>query len=298
MGLHVLDLGGVHVAVEEVEHTVALEHLTVVGAAPDGVRQHPDPDPPLAQPLPQGPHLRVGVGVRLPEPPVCRERQVVPVVGGVDPGLLEDGGDRGALVRVPPSLPGALLGIVDAQREGVGLGEVLGGHLGGVEGQAVHLSGVDPPLLGRSTSCHGVSVPPQSKMTASTGWWLWLTPRPRALRPRRRRRHRRPGTRCAPRRAVLDLDLALGQPAPDDDDGRHPDQLGVLELHARADALAVVEDDRQALCLKIVRDLGALDEDLLVLSGGDQVHVGRRDLAGPDQPELVVVSLGDGGHGA
>src|SRR6476620_119892 len=92
---------------------------------------------------------RVGVGVRLPEPPVCREREVVPVVGGVDPGLREDGGDRGALVRVPPSLPGALLGLVDAQREGVGLGEVLGGHLRGVEGQAVHLSGVDPPLLGQ-----------------------------------------------------------------------------------------------------------------------------------------------------
>ena len=37
----------------------------------------------LAQPFPERPHLGVGVGVRLPEPAVGRERQVVPVVGGV-----------------------------------------------------------------------------------------------------------------------------------------------------------------------------------------------------------------------
>ena len=48
------------------------------------------------------------------------------------------------------------------------------------------------------------------------------------------------------RAAVLDLDL-LGEAAADDDDRRHPDELGVLELDARADAPAVVDDARQTV---------------------------------------------------
>ena len=46
--------------------------------------------------------------------------------------------------------------------------------------------------------------------------------------------------------AVLDLDVALDQPAADDDDGRHPDQLGVLELHPGADLRAVVVEHLEA----------------------------------------------------
>ena len=71
---------------------------------------------------------------------------------------------------------------------------------------------------------------------------------------------------------------------PDHDDGRDADQLGVLELHAGADlAGAVVVEHLDALARQLVGDPLGRGEDRLVLAGGDQVHVGGRDLARPAQ---------------
>ena len=55
----------------------------------------------------------------------------------------------------------------------------------------------------------------------STSWTRWSTTSSTATSWR------------VPRTTVADLDGPVGQVAADDDDRRHPDQLGVLELHAR-----------------------------------------------------------------
>ena len=41
----------------------------------------------------------------------------------------------------------------------------------------------------------------------------------------------------------------------------------------------------EALHLELAGDLLGLDEERLVLAGGDDVHVGRGDLARPDEPD-------------
>src|SRR4029077_6966729 len=94
----------------------------------------------------------------------------------------------------------------------------------------------------KSMSCQGVSVPPQSKMTAATSGDLRETGGRACRDPtftsgaddagdlgdRLRRRDLLPLV-GAP---VLDLDIAVGQAAAHGDDGGHADQLRVLELHA------------------------------------------------------------------
>ena len=54
----------------------------------------------------------------------------------------------------------------------------------------------------------------------------------------------------------------------------------------------------EALRLELAGDLLGLDEDRLVLAGGDDVDVGGRELARPDEAGLVVVALDDAGDGA
>ena len=201
--------------------------------------------------------------------------------------------------------PGALLGLVDPQRQRVGLGQLVDGHVGVLDRQAVHLAGEDPPLLGqvdvvpgrqraapveddraqvrRGVAAHQESLPRTSRMTSATtssaGDLATLAGG-----------------------AVLDLDDAVLERLADHDDGRDADQLGVLELHAGADLLAVVVEHRQPWRLERAGDLLGLGEDLgvagRVLAGGDDVHVDRADLARPAQAELVVVALGDAGDGA
>src|SRR5699024_6342312 len=97
--------------------------------------------------------------------------------------------------------------------------------------------------------------------------------------------------------AVAQLDHAGGQTATDHHGCGQPQQLGVLELHARGDLGPVVVEHLQALGLERGGDPLRLLEDLRVLAGGHDVHIGRGDGAGPDQALLVVVQLGDGGDG-
>ena len=141
---------GVDVAVEQVEDAVALEHLTVVGAAPDRVGQHPDPDARAScSPSQSGrtcgsvwvcgsQNRRYAASARW-----CRS------CSGSTPASARMAAIEALSWRLPPPRQAPLLGLVDAQRERVGLGEVLGGHRRVVDGQAVHLAGEDPPLLGQ-----------------------------------------------------------------------------------------------------------------------------------------------------
>ncbi len=147
---------------------------------------------------------------------------------------------------------------------------------------------------GRSTSCQGVSVPPQSKTTASTG----RVTRGRSRRAPRRR-HRRDGDLAPlPGAPVLELEGAVGEAAADDDDRRHADELGVLELHTGRRLPAVVEEHLDPLGLEGPGELLGVGDDGVVLAGGDDVHVGGRQRPRPDEPELVVVALGDARDGA
>ena len=86
--------------------------------------------------------------------------------------------------------------------------------------------------------------------------------------------------------AVLDLDHAVGQAAADDDDRRHADQLGVLELHARRHRVAVVEQHAQAGGLELGgQRLGGRRRSAPSLPVDDDVDVGRGDLARPAQAD-------------
>jgi hypothetical protein len=64
------------------------------------------------------------------------------------------------------------------------------------------------------------------------------------------------------------------------------------------DLAAVVEQHPQARRVQLLGQPRGDLEDLVVLAGGHQVHVGRGDLARPDQAALVVLLLGDGGDRA
>src|SRR5690606_11548947 len=97
---------------------------------------------------------------------------------------------------------------------------------------------------------------------------------------------------------VLDLDLAVDQSAPDDDDGWDADELGVLELHARADASAIVVEHLDSAGLELAGELLAIGEEVVTLAGRHDVDIGRREGTRPDQAELVVVALRDAGHRA
>src|SRR5690606_35539898 len=75
------------------------------------------------------------------------------------------------------------------------------------------------------------------------------------------------------------------------------EQLGVGELDARGDALAVVDQDADALGLQLPGQ-AQRDLDLLALAGGDHVHVGGGHGARPDDALVVVGLLDDGGDHA
>src|SRR6476646_11003097 len=146
----------------------------------------------------------------------------------------------------------------------------------------------------KSTSCQRVRVPPQSKMTASTPLTS-TTGADAAAHVVHDVVGRHVLTIAG--RPVLDLHGAVRQALADHHDRRHADQLGVLELHAGADLGPVVVQHLDALAGQLVGDPLGRGEDVLVLAGRDQVDVGRRDLAGPGQAQLVVGALGDRGHG-
>ena len=214
-GLGPRDLAGVDGAVDEVEHAVALEDLLVPRPRPDGVGQDADADAVGTQPPEQLRHVGVEVGVRLPELPVRRQQTLV-----VDePGLREDVGHRRARVVVPATAPHRLVGRVQvaawASRARVG-----------------HRLRRAPAPRRRSRPCARASA---------------CRPSRRSPRPRRRPYEPAPTTwttrsTTSPTgdllalagRPVADLDDAVGEPLADHDDRRDADQLGVLELHARA----------------------------------------------------------------
>src|SRR5680860_360235 len=77
----------------------------------------------------------------------------------------------------------------------------------------------------KSMLFQGVSVPPQSKMTASIDSAMYD-----AHHVLHDVAHRHVLTRTG--RSVLDLDHSVHETLADHDDGGHAEQLGVLELHA------------------------------------------------------------------
>src|SRR5690625_2098269 len=97
---------------------------------------------------------------------------------------------------------------------------------------------------------------------------------------------------------VPELDHTVGEAASDDHDGGHTDQLGVGELHPRGDPGAIVVDDLDADAIQLGGDALGLGVDLVVLAGGDDVHVGGRHVTWPHQAPLVAVGLGQRSDGA
>mgnify|MGYP002651406285 CR=1 FL=1 len=101
-----------NVAGEEVEHAVALEDPPVVLATPDGVGQDADLEAVRPQALPQRPHLRIGRRVRLPEPPVGRQGEVMADIAltAESTTLPPDTNTTGMLIRMAAiSIPGVIL---------------------------------------------------------------------------------------------------------------------------------------------------------------------------------------------
>src|SRR6478735_9246420 len=82
--------------------------------------------------------------------------------------------------------------------------------------------------------------------------------------------------------AVLDLDVAVDEAAAHRDDRGYADQLGVLELHARADLGTVVVDHLEAGGGQVGSQCRGCLEDRRVLAGRDEVYVGGGHLARPD----------------
>src|SRR5690606_18949370 len=98
--------------------------------------------------------------------------------------------------------------------------------------------------------------------------------------------------RVGSRSPVTDLDVAVGEPAPHDDDQRNPDELGVGELHPGRHAGPVIDDHR----LPLVDELrGEAERGLDLRSGarGDDVNIRRSHRRWPAKPTLVVMLLGD-----
>ena len=116
------DLAGVDVAVDEVQHAVALEEAAVPLPRPDRVREHADADPPGPQRLEQRADVGVGGGVRLPELVVGAEQLGVVL----ETGLVEEVAEAGAAVVVAAAAPDDVTGRV--QQPGVDVVVVLGVH--------------------------------------------------------------------------------------------------------------------------------------------------------------------------
>ena len=179
-GLRPRDLAGVDGAVDQVEHAVAGEDPLVVLARPDRVGQHADPHPALAQASQQRRHLGVGPGVRLPELLVRRQRGRVPLGS---PGRRRPRASISSSGALPPARragrPGGAPRPRAAARPAPACTRV---------GRVVARSRTRASWSRTSTVCQGVSVPPQSKMTASIR---------RAERCRSRTGRSRPGAAAA-----------------------------------------------------------------------------------------------------
>ena len=80
------------------------------------VRQHADLDPASCSAVEQRHDVRVGLGVRLPELLVRRERALVPLTGRLDPAGPEDVVERAAALVLPAGAPGLLLGATQRRR--------------------------------------------------------------------------------------------------------------------------------------------------------------------------------------
>ena len=149
---------------------------------------------------------------------------------------------------------------------------------------------------GRSTWCQGVSVPPQSKTTASTGL---AHERPISARISRHRRRRPPASRRSPERRSLSSTMPSARPRPTTTMVGTPISSASLNFTpglTPGGGRRAAPSTPWASSARV--SSSAVRGDRLVLAGGDDVHVGRGERAGPDQAELVVVALGDARDGA
>ena len=128
-------------------------------------------------------------------------------------------------------------------------------------------SGADPDHFAGATPSTRRFGPPGSAARRGRG------------RARRRRRAARPPRVAAG--AVLDLDHAVGQAPADHDDGRHAQQLGVLELHPGRRPWAVVESTSSPRRSSSAASRSAASSTASSLPVADEVHVDGRDLARP-----------------
>ena len=103
-----------------------------------------------------------------------------------------------------------------------------------------------------------------------------------------------------PGRAIGDLDAAGRQrPRADGDDGRHAEQLGVGELHARRFVAVVVQDGHARIGQAPVERVGGVADRLVAIGAdGHQVGAVRSDLDRPGDALLVVMRLHDTGQRA
>lgn len=85
--------------------------------------------------------------MRLPEPPIGRERQEVPIVLGVELRRCEDVVKRGTRVALLPLRPSLALNSEDSIGERMGRVKVRRRHLRAREIDAVDLASEDAPLL-------------------------------------------------------------------------------------------------------------------------------------------------------
>src|SRR5699024_3907218 len=98
--------------------------------------------------------------------------------------------------------------------------------------------------------------------------------------------------------AVTRPGQARGAAPADDRRGGRAQQLGGRDLEARGDPGPVAVQHLEAARLELGGGPFGRLEHHLPLAGGHDVHIGGCELAGPGQALLVVVQLGDGGHGA
>ena len=152
-GLGPRDLTRVDVPVDQVEHAVPLEDPLVEARGQIVLERTPTLMPVRAQRLPERPDLGIGRGVRLPELAVGREQ--VRVV--VEACLGEQVGDGGALLVVAASGPRSC-----RRPRAARCGDTSTSWSAFTTACA---SASDSAW--KSMSCQRVSVPPQSKMTAS-----------------------------------------------------------------------------------------------------------------------------------
>ena len=77
--------------------------------------------------------------------------------------------------------------------------------------------------------------------------------------------------------SVLDLDDAIGEASPNDDDRGNSDQFGVLELHAGRRRLSVVEEHPHTCGLEFLRHPERCCVELGILTRRDDMNVSRRN---------------------